>query len=99
MTAWAAELRAKTRDEVLSQVAADHVRLIAQNVWLATVLEWALPSHCLASLGYLECAKVTASGDVIGDCVVTAAGSEARVRECWLRAAAQATTKPKEVTT
>lgn len=97
MTMEAAVARSQALAVARAEVAAELTQLRAERDWLAERLEELRPFDCPTSLGHLECATVTADGDVIGHCPVTATGSEARVRACWQRAAAKAT-KPEEAT-
>jgi hypothetical protein len=95
MTRIAADIRAKARDEVLSQVAADHVRHVAENLWLADRLAEYMSTDCPASLDVWQCPHDTVvldtdSGLQMHECWMSASG-DVLLRDCWLAAARAAT--------
>lgn len=90
MTMEAAKARERVRDEV-ARLASELAQARAERDWLAERLEELRPFDCPASVGHLECATVTASGDVIRHCTVSSV-SEKQISDCWQRAARDAVT-------
>lgn len=68
--------------EQLPRQSRSEARLIAGQLWLADRLAELMPMCCPATAGVWACPH---------RCVVMAPGSEAKLRDCWLAAAAHGT--------